>query len=279
MKYPTLAVLIAILSLQSGASLAKFVFPQVGAEGATSLRILISAVILLLIIRPWKVRLDAQSKKLVFIYGSSMGFMNLLFYKALQSIPQGVTVALEFTGPLGLSILLSRKWTDFLWALLASIGLLTLLPLQATSEALAPIGIAYALAAGLFWAIYIYFGEKVGGIKGSTAIAWGMALASLISLPFGLYTNGLALFNPSLLPIMLAIALLSSVIPYSLELHALKKIPAKTFGILMSLEPALAVLCAYVFLQEKITAQQGFAIFLISAASMGTSLMNRKRRS
>ncbi|MEZ4814362.1 MAG: EamA family transporter [Bdellovibrionota bacterium] len=182
--------------------------------------------------------------------------MNLFFYKALERIPQGITVALEFVGPLGLSLLLSRKWTDLLWATLAIAGVILLLPLEKTQAYLDPLGVAFALMAGLCWAFYIFFAQRVGSSLGTSAVAMGMCIACLVTFPLGLQKHGSSLFTFQVIPLALGIALLSSVIPYSLELSALKKIPAKTFGILMSLEPVVATLVAYLLAQEKVRASK-----------------------
>ncbi len=266
------SVLIAIISLQIGASLAKDIFPILGPVGATSLRLFFASLILLAIFRPWRTPLSLAAKKQIIVFGVSLGFMNLCFYKALEYIPQGLTVAIEFTGPLVLACILSKKKMDFLWIALAAIGLVLILPIKNVDTALPPLGILFALAAGFFWALYIYFGKKVGTDLGTSAIALTMCCACLITLPLGLYSQGAHLFQKDHIPLAIGIALLSSVIPYSLELFALKKIPAKTFGVLLSLEPAVAVLSGFLFLSEKITLVQGLAILLISLASAGSTL-------
>lgn len=277
MNQSILAVLLAIFSLQIGASLAKELFPVLGPLGATSLRILFAALILFVVFRPWKKPLNKAQRKQVFIFGACIGIMNLCFYKALQYIPQGLVVAIEFTGPLVLSCILSKKKSDFLWILLAALGLLMILPLKETEAALSFIGIFYSLAAGFFWALYIYLGKKVGTNQGTGSIAWAMGAATVVTLPVGYYEQGAALFSWNVIPLGIAVALLSSVIPYSLELFALKKIPAKTFGILLSLEPAVAVLSGFLFLAEKITSIQLVAILFISLASLGSTLSVRAK--
>jgi inner membrane transporter RhtA len=268
-----LTLLIAMLSIQSGASLAKQLFPVVGVQGTTTLRIAIAAVILNLIWRPWSHQgLNRAHLKVLVKYGMALGLMNLLFYLALERIPLGIAVALEFTGPLTISLLASRRRIDFLWAFLAAIGIAFILPLQGTAQPLDPIGIGFALGAGACWALYIFFGQKISAtLHGGIAAALGMAVAALVVLPFGLVTEGAKLLNGDIWPLALAVALLSSAIPYSLEMIALKKLPAKTFGILMSLEPAVAALSGFLFLSEKLATSQWLAILCVIGASAGSA--------
>jgi inner membrane transporter RhtA len=279
MNASLLSVLIAILSIQSGASLAKHLFPIFGAEGATTLRIFFASLILLFMFKPWKHKVDKPTQKLIWLYGIALGIMNLLFYKALEYLPQGITVALEFTGPLGLSLFLSRKKLDLLWAFLAIAGVYFVLPLQSTDAPISGLGVLLALGAGVCWALYILISQKISTTTlGTRSIALGMSVASLVTLPFGLLQKGKELFHLQELPLMIAVALLSSVIPYTLELSAMKKIPTKTFGILMSLEPAIAALVAYLFLNENLNLLQKFAIIFISIATIGSTLTTQKKK-
>lgn len=269
-----LILIVAMLGIQFGASFAKQLFPLVGAPGATTLRLCFSALVLCLVFRPWRVRLDAAARRSILIYGLSVGGMNTLLYLAIDRIPLGIAVALEFTGPLAVALWTSRRPLDFVWLLLAAGGLLLLLPTHQLSAGLDPLGVAYALGAGVCWFLYIIFGQKSGAaVSGGAAIAWGMAVGALLVLPLGIATAGRQLLEPSVLPIGLAVALVTSVIPYSLEMVVLRRLPAKTFSILMSLEPALGALSGFLVLREALTATQTLAILCIITASLGSTLL------
>ncbi len=259
-------------SIQIGASFAKQLFSEIGALGTASLRLSLATLVLVFIWRPWKIQLIPSTRWRILGYGLSLGLMNLLFYLSLARIPLGIAVALEFIGPLTLALVLSRKRIDFLWAILAGLGIYLILPLTSHSSQLDPVGIALALGAGFFWAMYIVFGKSVGErVKGGQAATLGMIVASILVVPPGLLTAGTNLFEPNLLWIGLLIAIFSSALPYSLEMMALRKIDAKTFGIFMSVEPALAAICGYLFLQEKLTSLQWVALLLIAIASAGSA--------
>lgn len=273
-----LYLLIAMLSIQSGAALAKQLFAEAGPAGTTALRVGFAASILLLAWRPWRARFEKAHLKDIALYGMSLGLMNILFYLALERIPLGIAVALEFTGPLALSLMSSKRVTDILWAFLAGLGIYLILPVQANESALDLLGIILALAAGGFWALYIWFGQRAGKDAHSGHVtALGMTAAALVVLPFGVALNGESLLNFSLWPLGLAIAVLSSAIPYSLEMLALKTIPLKTFGILMSAEPAVAALMGYVFLKEALTPMQMIAVLCVMVASAGSTAMAKNQ--
>ncbi|WP_109125831.1 threonine/homoserine exporter RhtA [Dyella sp. C11] len=271
----TLAIgvlLISMVSYQCGASLAKHLFPAVGAQGATAYRLGLSALILLLWRRPWR-RLGQQPNwRALWAYGLSMGAMNLVFYMSLRTIPLGIAVALEFTGPLALALFGSRRLLDFLWIALVVVGLALLLPLHGEVHSLDPVGVMYALAAGLGWALYIVFGKKAGDAHGADAVTWGTSMGALLVIPFGVAHAGSALLSTSLLPYALGVALLSSALPYSLEMIALTRLPARTFSTLLSLEPAIAAVAGVVLLSEQLTTLQWLAIVAIIVAAAGTAL-------
>lgn len=273
-----LSILFAMISIQLGASLAKGLFPLIGAFGATTFRLTIASAILLVIWRPWRIKLSVNSYKSILIYGISLGLMNLLFYLSLERIPLGIAVALEFTGPLSISLVQSRKPMDFLLAILAGLGIFLILPLGILESRLDPIGVIYALAAGVCWAMYILFGEKAGKLEhGGVVTSYGMLVAALIVLPFGIVVTQGALLDPSLLPLGITVAIFSSALPYSLEMVALKEIPSKTFGILLSLEPAIASLTGIIILGELLSIKQMFAITCIIAASLGGTFRAKDR--
>ena len=269
---PVALLLVAMASIQVGAAIAKGIFPVVGPLGAVTLRVLFAAILLGIVFRPWRVRRTKDAWRSVLIYGAALGGMNCLFYAALESVPLGIAVALEFTGPLAVAMLASRRALDFLWIALAVAGLLVLLPLGGAATRVGPLGAAFALGAGVCWALYILFGQKAGAEHGVQTTAVGMAVAAVVVIPFGLADAGTALFTPSVLPLALAVAVLSSALPYSLEMIALPRLPAKTFGTLMSIEPAFAALAGLVLLGERLALQQWIGIGAIIAASAGTTL-------
>ncbi|MAB97027.1 MAG: threonine/homoserine exporter RhtA [Pseudomonadaceae bacterium] len=268
---PIALVIIAMISIQSGASLAKSLFPVIGAEGTTALRLGIGALILCLLLRPWQAKLTLQSCRSLLAYGVALGLMNLMFYMALQTIPLGIAVALEFTGPLTLALLSSRRPIDFLWIALAATGLWLLLPTNLTDEPLDPVGMALALGAGAFWAMYIIFGKRAGSEHGRHTVALGTLVAAIVVIPIGLWQAGSNLFALDILPIAFGVAVLSSALPYSLEMMALTRLPARTFSIMMSLEPAIAALAGLLFLTEHLSFSQWLAISFIILASTGTA--------
>lgn len=268
---PLAAVSVAMVCFQLGAALAKGLFPLVGADGAASLRLSIAAVILLVAWRPWHLRFTRQQMLGVAIYGISMGWMNLFFYLALSYIPLGITMALEFTGPLGIALFASRRPIDFLWILLAVLGLLALLPLGLGGSSLSIIGVLYALAAGGCWALYILFGRQAGASHGGQITALGTVIGAIVVVPFGLAHSGTQLFSPDLLPMALGVAVLSSALPYSLEMFAMQRIAARTFGVLMSLNPALGALAGLAFLGESLSLIQWAAVGCIVVASAGSA--------
>jgi inner membrane transporter RhtA len=273
----TLVLSVALVALgmvftQTGASFAKGLFPLVGAAGATTLRLALAALVLLALFRPWRQTLDGRQWRAVLMYGGAMGAMNLFFYAALETIPLGVAVALEFTGPLAVALAGSRRPLDFAWIVLAVAGLALLLPLGQSTGDIGLSGVLLALAAGACWAGYIIFGQRAGSGGGPHITALGVSVAAIIALPFGVATAGAALLDPAVLPIALGVALLSSAIPYALDMVALPHIPSRLFGILMSGQPALGALSGFVILHEALTLWQLAGIAAVIVASLGATL-------
>ncbi len=268
---PISALMIAMVCFQLGATLAKSLFPLVGAGGTAALRLAIASLILLAVWRPWHIRFTPVQLRTVIAYGVAMGWMNFLFYLALSYIPLGITMALEFTGPLGVALFASRRPVDFMWILLAVVGLLALLPLGLGGQPLSTLGVAYALGAGTCWALYIVFGRRAGAAHGGQITALGTVIGAVMIVPIGFAHSGAQLFSPSILPAAVGMAALSSALPYSLEMYAMPRIPTRTFGVLMSLNPALGAVAGLIFLGEMLSLLQWAAIVSIVAASAGSA--------
>jgi inner membrane transporter RhtA len=210
-------------------------------------------------------------------YGLVLGLMNLLIYQAFERIPVGIAVGLEVTGPLAVALLGSRRWTDFAWLLLAVTGLVMLLPLK-TDAALDPVGVACAGGAGFCWALYIVFGKRVSASMGRDAVSWGMLIAAIVVVPLGVVETGTRLAHPSILLAGLVIAALSSALPYSIEMKALRLLPSHVFGLVVSTAPAIAALAAFLVLDERLAPQQWLALFCIIAASAACVLTAARKK-
>ncbi|MEN4717057.1 threonine/homoserine exporter RhtA [Pantoea agglomerans] len=276
---PIAVLLIAMLSLQGGASLAKSLFPAVGATGITALRLGFGTLILCIIFKPWRLRFSREQRLPLLMYGLALGTMNFTFYLAIRTVPLGVAVGLEFTGPLALALFGSRRPLDFVWVLLAVIGLWFLLPFGTGMTTIDPLGAALALSAGACWAIYILAGQRAGAEHGPATVAIGSLIASVIFVPLGLTFAESGIWTWAVMPIALLVALLSSAIPYSLEMIALTRLPARIFGTLMSLEPAMAAFSGMLFLGETLTGLQWLALLAIIIASAGSTLTMRPKKS
>ncbi len=269
---PIPAALAAMVSIQGGAALAKGLFAVAGPLGTTGLRVTLAAVLLSLVSVPALRGLRAAQWRALLPYGVVLGVMNLCYYVALSHLPLALAVTLEFVGPLGVAVLSSRRALDVLWVLLAAAGIALITPWQAGSD-VSLLGVAFALAAGVCWGLYIVLGQRASkAVQGRAAVAGGMLFAAVVALPFGLFAGGAALLNPAALGVGLLVALLSSALPYSLEMAALRALPARTFGVLMSVEPAFAALIGLIFLHEQLSTWQWLAIACVITASAGSTL-------
>ncbi|PYQ29542.1 MAG: EamA family transporter [Acidobacteria bacterium] len=265
---PTALVLLGIVSVQVGSALAKQLFSAVGSFGTVALRLFFAATVLMLLWRP-SLRIDRRAWTVVLSYGVILGTMNLCFYLSLARIPLGIAVTIEFLGPLAVAVAGSRRWLDAFWALLAAGGVVLLMEGRGDVNL---VGFLFALAAGTCWGLYILVGAALGRhTTEGNGLALGMVIAALVAVPFGVIHSGAALIQPRVLIAGFGVALLSSVIPYSLELEALRKIPPRVFGILMSLEPAMAALIGLLILRESLHWTQWIAVLCVMAASAGAT--------
>ena len=270
---PVGLVLAGVGSVQFGAAIAKTLFDDLGPAGTVLLRLGFAALLLVAFWRPRVAGLSRRQLVTAGLFGLSLGGMNLVFYEALDRIPLGIAVTFEFVGPLGVAVAGSRRPLDVAWVVLAAAGILLL---SGGSSDLDPVGVAFALLAGAFWAAYILLSARIGrAFPGGRGLALAMVVGTLAVAPFGIPDGGGALLEPGLLALGAGVALLSSVIPYSLELEALRRMPPRVFGVLMSLEPGVASLAGFLLLSQALTALAGVAIALVVAASAGAALTAR----
>lgn len=265
----------AIASVQTGSAVARTLFDDLGAAGVTLLRLVLSAAVLVAVLRPKVGTWSARQWQAAGLLGGAMAGMNLVFYLSLRTVPLGVAVTVEFVGPLLLALAQTRRAVDLLWALLAASGVV-LLGVDTTSGI--PVsGLALALVAGLFWAGYILASARVGAVlPGLDGLSVALCVAAVLVLPFGAGGASAVLDRPELLLGGLAVAVLSSLVPYGLELTALRRMPTRVFGILMSLEPAAAALAGLVVLSQALGAREVVALALVSLASLGVTLGRRE---
>lgn len=268
--WPLGCLLVSLLSQYIGAASAKGLFPQVGAEGGTALRVSMAAVILMAVWRPWRTWPGRRALPDLIAYGAMLGLMNLCIYQAMARIPIGVAIAIEVTGPLAVALFGSRRPRDGLWVGLAVVGLLPLLPIRGATG-LDPAGVMWAAAAAACWALYIVFGKRASALPGGQAAAWGMLVAATFTLPLGVAHAGAALLAPGVLWAGLAVALLSSAAPYSLEMVALRRLPSHVFGLVVSASPAVAALVGFFMLGERLSPLQWGAIACVVGASAGSA--------
>ena len=268
-------VLVAIASVQTGSAVARTLFDRLGAEGTTLLRLALSALVLLAVLRPAVRSWHRAQWQAAALLGTTMAAMNLSFYLSLRTVPLGVAVTVEFVGPLLLALVQTRRGVDVLWALLAGAGVLLLG--ADTTSGIPLSGLAFALLAGLFWAGYILASAQVGQLlPGLDGLAVALAVGALLVLPFGADGASAVLAAPALLVGGLAVAFLSSLVPYGLELVALRRMPTRVFGILMSLEPAAAALAGLLVLGQALGPREVAALLLVSLASAGVTLGRRE---
>jgi inner membrane transporter RhtA len=265
---PLVALAASLFAQSLGAAIAKSRFPVVGVDGMAALRIGLSALLLLAFWRPWRRPPARRDLGNLVVYGAMLGGMNLCIYHAFGRIPIGIATAIETTGPLMVVLAASRRALDVAWVVLALAGLALLLPLSASAP-LDPLGLAFAFGAALSWALYIVFGKRVSTLAGGQAVSLGMLVAALFAVPLGVAHAGAAMLAPATLLAGLGVALLSSAVPYSLEMAALRRMPRHVFGILVSATPAVGAACGALVLGERLGGAQWLAIACIVGASAG----------
>lgn len=261
-------MLTGIASVQLGAALATTLFDRLGPGGTVLWRTAFAAIVLLAIRRPARSALHGDAKRVIVLFGLVLAGMNLCFYTALERLPLGIAVTFEFTGPLTVALLGSRNRLDAFWALLAAAGILLFVP--EIGDGLDPVGVGFALAAAAFWGLYIVISARVGrGPAGLGGLSAAMVVSSAVLLPVGIADGGAELLEPSLIAAGVAVAMLSSAIPYTVELQALRRLPASTFGVLLSLEPAVAAFIGAIALSQELAGREALAIALVVVASAG----------
>ena len=278
-----LFMVLSMVSYQISASFAKQLFEVLDPLTVVTLRLCFASILIILMFRSWKIiqRLPYLKWKDLLLYSGSVCLMNVLFYASLGKLPQGIAVGLEFLGPLTLALLSIKQRADYLWVGLAIIGIALMVPWQDAHAAnFSYLGAAFALGAGVCWAIYIYYGQKVIRQNiGLHALSIAIALSALVMLPISVVHNPDALLQTQYWPKALLIALLATAIPYALDLLALKRLSKMSYGTLSSLSPALAVISGFIILNENITVLQGIALACIMVASVGVTFKSRQELS
>lgn len=268
---PIMAVSAAMMSFQLGAALAKGLFPAIGPEGAATLRLGLGALMLLAIARPWRNWPRYAPILPMLGLGLSMASVILFFYLAIDRLPLGIVISIQFLGPLAIAVAGSRRASHLLWAVLAAVGIACLVGDGGFTLDLDPIGIAWALAAATGWASYILCGRAASSAFGSSTAALSVSLAALLILPVGIGHAGLSLVDPAILPLALLVALFSTAIPFSLELFAMPRIPARSFAVFTSLEPAFGVLSGLFILNEALSTAQIVGVGIVICAAAGAA--------
>lgn len=274
-----LATIAAMASFQVGAAAAKGLFPALGPQGAATLRLGLGALMLLALARPWRAWPRSAPLLPMIGLGASMAAVILMFYLALERLPLGIAMALQFLGPLAIAIFGTRRPSDLVWAALAVAGVWRLVGFGTDVAGLDPVGVAFGLGAAAGWASYILCGRVASAAFGASTAALSVSIAAVLLLPLGLAHAGSALFSPALLPLALLVALLSSAIPFSLEFYAMRRLPAPTFAVMTSLEPALGVLAGLVLLHERLGLGQIAGVAMVIAAAAGAAWSSARARS
>ena len=272
-------LIIAMISVQSSGSLAKILFHDFPILTVAAMRLLFGALILALIFKIWQINFRQVKWQAIISYGFALAGMNALFYLSIDRLPLGIAVSFEFVGPLSVALYYARQKFDFVWVGLAILGLILLFPFDQVSEGLDLIGIGFALGAGACWAIYIVAGQKPSGISGNHTVCLGMFIGMLCLMPVALFSGfSIAVFEPSNFIYFIALAVLASALPFTLEMIALRHLTALSFGTLMSIEPAIAALSGFIFLGEQLLWNQWLALATIICASIGCTYTSQQAK-
>lgn len=272
-------LIIAMISVQSSGSLAKILFHDFPILTVAAMRLLLGALILALIFKIWQINFRQVKWQAIISYGFALAGMNALFYLSIDRLPLGIAVSFEFVGPLSVALYYARQKFDFVWVGLAILGLILLFPFDQVSEGLDLIGIGFALGAGACWAIYIVAGQKPSGISGNHTVCLGMFIGMLCLMPVALFSGfSIAVFEPSNFIYFIALAVLASALPFTLEMIALRHLTALSFGTLMSVEPAIAALSGFIFLGEQLLWNQWLALATIICASIGCTYTTQQAK-
>lgn len=272
-------LIIAMISVQSSGSLAKILFHDFPILTVAAMRLLFGALILALIFKIWQINFRQVKWQAIISYGFALAGMNALFYLSIDRLPLGIAVSFEFVGPLSVALYYARQKFDFVWVGLAILGLILLFPFDQVSEGLDLIGIGFALGAGACWAIYIVAGQKPSGISGNHTVCLGMFIGMLCLMPVALFSSfSIAVFEPSNFIYFIALAVLASALPFTLEMIALRHLTALSFGTLMSVEPAIAALSGFIFLGEQLLWNQWLALATIICASIGCTYTTQQAK-
>ena len=275
---PILAVIAAMAAFQIGAALAKELFPVIGPTGAAALRLLFGSLMLLALVRPWRNWPKRAPLASMLGLGLAMAGAIQMFYLAIDHLPLGIAIAIQFLGPLAIAVFGSRRTIDFLWAALAAAGVWCLVAIGATGERIDLVGVAWAVGAGASWAGYILLGRRVTASFGNATAAISVTIAALVIVPIGYASAGPALFSIELIPLALLVALFSAAIPFSLEFFAMPRMPPRVFAVFMSIEPAFGVLFGFLILHENLTPIQIAGIAMVIAAAAGAAAGARTAR-
>lgn len=272
-------LLVAMISIQSSGSLAKVLFDQFPVLTVSAMRLFLGAIILALIFKIWQINFKQMKWAAILSYGIALAGMNALFYLSIERLPLGIAVSFEFVGPLSVALYSARQKFDFIWIGLAILGLVLLFPFNQATESLDTLGIVLALAAGACWALYIVAGQKPSGVSGNHTVCLGMWVAMLCLMPIALCSGfSSRIFEPAHLSYFIALAVLASALPFSLEMIALRNLTALSFGTLMSVEPAIAALSGLIFLDEQLLWNQWLALATIITASIGCTYTTQQAK-
>lgn len=271
---PFIAAFAGMISVQSGAAFAKTLFPLVGSDGVAALRLGISAIVLLAIFRPWNRRSDIPWPSMM-LYGVILALMNLLIYRAFSYIPVSIAISIEVMGPLLAALLTSRQKSDFLWITLSALAMVLLAAGDVKGE-IDLRGVGFSLAAAMFWGLYVIIGRRVSG-GGGRSVAIGMTIAAVIAVPPGVIQAGTALFSPGVLLVGFSVAVLSSMLPFLLDMYAMRWLPSRVFGVLLSGSPAVSAIAGWLVLHETLSLIQCAGIVCVMAACAGCALFSRQR--